>query len=123
MISHFFTRPAEKTFSILAGTYDIVNLDALYDLKPPEQYEAVKEGLMMILRVMHWIFPTLTLNAIIGLKKFYSPEKDITDILSDIAEYDEDTYDFLEQCSSQMSQLLRYLQANKIRYTPPIQLV
>lgn len=113
---------AKKTFSILSGTYEMVNLDPLYDISPAEQYDAVKEGLMMILRVMHWIFPTLTLNAVIGLKKFYAPDKDIPDILSDIAEYDEDTYDFLEQCSSKMKRLLDYVRAERIRYTPPIQM-
>ena len=80
-------------------------------LRPEAQYEAVKIGLGMVSRVMYWLFPTLSLNAVIGLQKYYVPGKDEIDLLGDICDFDEDTYDFLDMCGqAKLRLLIKYVE-------------
>lgn len=114
---------AKKIFSIISKSFEMVDLESLYDLRPEAQYEAVKIGLGMVSRAMYWLFPTLTLNTVIGLQKYYVPGKDEIDLLGDICDFDEDTYDFLDMCGQAKLQLLiKYVEVGKLRYTPPIKI-
>ena len=114
---------AKKIFSIIAKSFEMIDLESLYDLRPEAQYEAVKIGLGMVSRVMYWLFPTLSLNAVIGLQKYYVPGKDEIDLLGDICDFDEDTYDFLDMCGqAKLRLLIKYVEVGKLRYTPPIKL-
>lgn len=114
---------AKKIFSIIAKSFEMIDLESLYDLRPEAQYEAVKIGSGMVSRVMYWLFPTLSLNAVIGLQKYYVPGKDEIDLLGDICDFDEDTYDFLDMCGqAKLRLLIKYVEVGKLRYTPPIKL-
>lgn len=114
---------AKKLFSIVSKTFDMVDLEALYKLRPEAQYEAVKMGLMMLSRVMYWLFPTLPLNVVIGIQKYFTPGKEPADLLSDICDFDEDSYEFLDMCGpGKLSLLIKYTDVGKLRYTPPIKL-
>lgn len=114
---------AKKIFSIISKSFEMVDLESLYDLRPEAQYEAVRIGLGMISKVMYWLFPTLSLNTVIALQKYYTPGKDEADLLGDICDFDEDTYDFLDMCGqAKLRLLIKYVEVGKLRYTPPIKL-
>ena len=65
----------------------------------------------------------MTLNTVIGLQKYYVPGKDEIDLLGDICDFDEVTYDFLDMFGQAKLQLLiKYVEVEKLRYTPPIKI-
>lgn len=113
----------KKLFSILAETYDMIDLDPLYKLSIREQYEAFQNGLIMVRQLMSWIFPTLTLNAVIELQKFYQEDMLSEELLDEIQKFDEDTFEYLEACGvGKVQMLLKYVEVGRMRYTPPIKI-